>query len=104
MFTNVMFYFAWVALALLPLVIAILAPQTIKGKIVACLCVLIVTCGITALIYMNAEGANDRWNSGTCECGGTYELSAASQYRTSRSFYYTCDTCGHTEEFSHLMK
>lgn len=41
---------------------------------------------------------------GNCECGGTYELSAASQYRTFRSFYYTCDTCGHTEEFSHLMK
>lgn len=32
MFTNVMFYFAWVALALFPLVIAILAPQTVKGK------------------------------------------------------------------------
>lgn len=54
--------------------------------------------------YMDAKSGDDRWNNGTCECGGVYELSAASQYRTSRSFYYTCDTCGHTEEFSHLMK
>lgn len=104
MFTDIMFYFAWVALALFPLVIAALAPQTVKGKIVACLCVLIVACGIAALMYQDVENTNDCWNSGICECGGTYELSAASQYRTSRSFYYTCDTCGHTEEFSHLMK
>lgn len=104
MFTDIMFYFAWMALALLPLVIAILAPQTTKGKIVACLCVLIVTCGVTALMYMDAKSGDDRWNNGICECGGAYELSAASQWRTSRSFYYTCDTCGHTEQFSHLMK
>lgn len=104
MFTDVMFYIAWVALALMPLMIALLAPQTVKGKIIACLCVLVVACGITTLIYKDVENANDRWNNGVCECGGTYELSAASKYRTSESFYYTCDTCGHTEEFSHLMK
>ena len=79
-------------------------PQKAKGKIIACLCVLIVTCGIATLIYKDVENANDRWNNGICECGGTYELSAASKYRTSESFYYTCNTCGHTEEFSHLMK
>ena len=104
MFTDIMFYFAWVALALFPLVVAVCAPRTVKGKIIACLCVLIVSCGVAALMYMDAKNGDDRWNSGICECGGTYELSAASQYRTSRSFYYTCDACGHTEEFSHLMK
>lgn len=55
-------------------------------------------------MYKDVENANDRWNNGICECGGAYELSAASKYRTSESFYYTCNTCGHTEEFSHLMK
>lgn len=99
MFTDVMFY-----IALMPLMIAVLAPQTVKGKIIACLCVLIVACGITTLIYKDVEYANDRWNNGICECGGAYELSAASKYRTSESFYYTCNTCGYTEEFSHLMK
>ena len=104
MFTNVMFYVGWAILALLPLTMAIFAPQTVKGKIIACLCVLAVACGVMTLIYKDAENANDRWNNGVCECGGTYELSAASQYRTSKTFYYTCDECGHTEEFSHLMK
>ena len=104
MFTNVMFYVGWAVFALLPLIVAIVAPQTVKGKIIACLCVLAVTCGVMALIYKDAENANNRWNNGVCECGGTYELSAASQCRTSKFFYYTCDECGHTEEFSHLMK
>lgn len=35
MFTDVMFYIAWVALTLMPLMIAVLAPQTVKGKIIA---------------------------------------------------------------------
>lgn len=39
MFTNVMFYVGWAILALLPLTMAIFAPQTVKGKIIACLCV-----------------------------------------------------------------
>ena len=104
MFTNVMFYIAWGVLALIPFALAVLAPQTVKGKIIACLCALVVTCGITTLIYKNAENAKDRWNGGICECGGTYQLSAASQYRTLKSFYYTCDTCGHIEEFSNLMR
>lgn len=104
MFTNVMFCIAWAVLALIPFSLAAIAPQTVKRKIMACLCVLAITCGITTLIYKNAENAKTRWNDGICECGGTYELSAASQYRTSKSFYYTCDTCGHIEEFFSLMK
>ena len=104
MFTNVIFYVGWAVLALIPLMVAVIAPQTAKGKIIACLCVLAVTCGVTTLIYKDAENAKDCWNDGVCECGGTYELSAASQCRTSRFFYYTCDECGHTKEFSHLMR
>lgn len=49
MFTDVMFYIAWIALALMPLMIVVLAPQTVKGKIIACLCVLVIACGITTL-------------------------------------------------------
>lgn len=104
MFTNVTFYVGWAVLALIPLMVAVVAPQTVKGKIIACLCVLAVTCGIMTLNYKDAENANEHWNDGVCECGGTYELSAASQYHSFKSFYYTCDECGHTEEFSHLMK
>ena len=104
MFTNVMFYASWVIIAMFPLMIAAFGPETTKGKIIACLCALTITFGITTLIYQDAKNADKRWNNGVCECGGTYEFSAASKYRASESFYYTCDKCGHTEEFSHLMK
>lgn len=104
MFTNAMFYVGWAVLALFPSMIAIFAPETTKWKIIACLWVLVVSYGVMALIYKDVENAENRWNNGVCECGGTYEFSAASKYRTSESFYYTCDKCGHTEEFSHLMK
>lgn len=99
-----MFYIAWAVLALLPLSIVFLSPRTIKWKILACLCILVVTCGVTTLLYMSRENAYERRNNGTCECGGTYELSSATKYHSSESFYYTCDKCGHTEEFSSLMR
>lgn len=104
MFTNVMFYVVWAALAFLFSSVLVLIPQTLKKKILACFLILVVTFGIATLLYKQAEGEQERWNNGICECGGTYELSAASQYRSSKTFYYTCDNCGHTEEFSGLMK
>lgn len=104
MFSDILFYIIWAILSLLPLMIAAFAPETVKEKIIACLCVLVITCGITAMMFHEDENAVDRWNDGICKCGGTYEFSACSQYRTSEYFYYTCDTCGHTEEFPRLMK
>lgn len=104
MFSDITFYIVWAIFSLFPLMVATFAPETVKGKIITCLCVLMVTCGITAMLYQDDENANNRWNNGVCECGGTYEFSAASKSRLSESFYYTCDTCGHTEEFPHLMK
>lgn len=104
MFTNITFYVVWAVLSLFPSMVAAFAPETVKGKIIAYLCVLIATCGITAMMYLEEEDADNRWNGGICECGGTYEFSGGSKYRTSEFFYYTCDTCGHTEEFPRLMK
>lgn len=104
MFTNVMFYVVWAALAFLFSSVLVLIPQTLKKKILACFLILVVTFGIATLLYKQAEWEQERWNNGICECGGTYELSAASHYRSSKTFYYTCDNCGHTEEFSNLMK
>ena len=104
MFTNVGFYVVWAVLALLPFISAAVFPPTIKKKVIACLCVLTVTFGFTIIKYMNNESIYNRWNDGVCTCGGVYELSAASQFNVCKSFYYTCDECGHTEEFSHLMR
>lgn len=39
MFTNITFYVVWAVLSLFPLMIAAFAPETIKGRIIACLLV-----------------------------------------------------------------
>ncbi len=105
MLTNVGFYVAWAILAFLPLSITIISCYKKKTKIIACLCILVVAFGITTLLYQNRINQNDRWNNGICcECGGTYEFSAASQSIHSKTFYYTCNKCGHTEEFDTLRK
>lgn len=104
MLTNIGFYVAWAILAIIPLLLMIISYHKKKTKIIACLCILFVTFGITALMFQDAENANIRWNNGICECGGAYELSAASKSIHSKSFYYTCDKCGHTEEFDSLRK
>lgn len=104
MLTSPLFYILWGVVALFPLICAICLPETIKDKISASFAVLILAGGIVAFIWMGNENQAERWNDGICECGGTYEFSGASKYRTSKYFYYTCDTCGHTKEFSQIMK
>ena len=104
MLTNVGFYVAWAILAIIPLLLMAISYYEKKTKVIACLCILAVTFGITALLYQNIVNQDARWNNGICECGGTYEFSAASQSIHSKTFYYTCNECGHTEEFDTLRK
>lgn len=104
MFTNPSFYIVWAVMAFFPLMIAILAPETCRGKIIAILVALAIAFGVATLLYKDAEGNHDRWNNGYCECGGQYQFSSATNYRGSKDYYYTCDKCGHTEEFHAIMK
>ena len=104
MLTNPYFYLAWAAMAIFPLMFAFLAPKTWGDRIIAILIALAIAFGIATLIYKEAEGNRNRWNNGYCECGGEYQFSSATNYRGSKDYYYTCDKCGHTEEFSSLMR
>lgn len=105
MFTDIRYYIAWVVIAFFPLMIAIIAPETTRGKIIASIVVLVVTFGFTCGMYHECSSAIDRWNNGVhVDCGGAYQFSGATKYRTSTSYYYTCDKCGHTEEFPSIMK
>lgn len=104
MFTNPSFYIVWAVIAVFPLMIAIFASETWGGRIIAILVVLAITFGVATLLYKDAEGNHDRWNNGYCECGGQYQFSSATNYRGSKDYYYTCDKCGHTEEFHAIMK
>lgn len=104
MLTNPYFYLAWAGMAIFPLMFAFLAPKTWGGKIIAILIALVIAFGLATLIYKEAEGNRNRWNNGYCECGGQYQFSSATQWRSSKTYYYTCDKCGRTEEFSSLMR
>lgn len=104
MFKDALFYILWAILAFLPLSVTIINSQKIRNKIINSLLVLIITFITAILLFREPIDEKDRWNNGICECGGTYELTAVTHYRTYHEFYYTCNTCGHTEEFSHLMK
>ena len=56
-------------------------------------------------MYAENKWDNEAWNNGICSvCEGEYNFSGATKYRTSHSYYYTCDDCGHTIETNSLMK
>ena len=104
MLTNPYFYLAWAGMAIFPLMFAFVAPKTWGERIIAILIAVAIAFGLATLIYKEAEGNRNRWNNGYCECGGKYQFSSATNYRGSKDYYYTCDKCGHTEEFSSLMR
>ena len=104
MFTNPGFYIVWAIMAVFPLMIAILAPETWRGRVIAVLIAIAIGFGVATLLYKDAEGNHDRWNNGYCECGGQYQFSSATNWCGSKDYYYTCDRCGHTERFTQLMK
>lgn len=104
MLTNPSFYIVWALMAFFPLMIAILAPETWRGRVIAVLIAIAIGFGVATLLYQEQESNHDRWNNGYCECGGQYQFSSATNYRGSRDYYYTCDRCGHTERFTQLMK
>ena len=104
MLTNPEFYLVWAIIAIIPLCIAIFTPETWRSRIIAVLLALAVSLGFAALLYEEHKNNNDRWNNGYCECGGQYQFSSATNWHGSKDYYYTCDKCGHTEEFSVIMK
>ena len=104
MLTNPGFYIVWAVMAVFPLMIATLAPETWRGRVIAVLVAIAIGFGVATLLYKDAEGNHDRWNNGYCECGGQYQFSSATNWRGSKDYYYTCDKCGHTEEFTSIMR
>lgn len=60
MFTTPMFYIGWVIIAMLPLTVAIVAPQKIRYKIIASVCVLAVAFALMCGMYAEKENDFDR--------------------------------------------
>ena len=105
MLTNPGFYLAWAVIGILPLLLAIFLTETWGEKIIAVLVALVVTFGLATLLYTEHDENQERWNNGIhINCGGEYQFSSATNWHGSKDYYYTCDKCGHTEEFHAIMK
>lgn len=105
MFTDPIFYIGWAFIAMLPLTMTIAVPQKIRNKIIASVCVLAIAFALMCGTYAEKKSDDNRWNNGIhIECGGAYRFSSATDWRGSKTYYYTCDKCGHTEQFSSIMK
>ena len=105
MLTSATFWIAFIFTLVCFGFFAMLFPETNKGRVIMMVVCLVISFGIGNLACINETSRNKRWNGGTHkDCGGTYQLVAASQTKMSHSFYYTCDKCGHTETFSQIMK
>ena len=105
MFTNPGFWALFLILLFCIYVLFIFIPDTWKGRVgvlvIGAICALV----FSAMLYGVSQTQANTWNNGIhIDCGGEYQFSAATEYRGSKSFYYTCDKCGHTEEFNRLMK
>lgn len=104
LFTNPAFYGTIFIFLLMFIPFAILIPDRRRKRIIACICVFIVSFGITSLFFIGQAGETERWNGGICvDCGGIYEFSGASE-RLDTKFYYTCNNCGHTVQFTQIMR
>ena len=60
---------------------------------------------LTGAMWMEAKMDADVYNNGICSvCEGDYRFSGGSEYRSSHTYYYSCEDCGHTIETNSLMK
>mgnify|MGYP003300421139 CR=1 FL=1 len=71
-----------------------IACETIKGKIIGSIVVILAAILITAIAMLSANESNKIWNDGYCECGGKWKLVAVCDSdHSSRTKYYICDEC-----------
>ena len=105
MFANPGFWAMFLILLLCIYALFVFIPDTWKGRTAVLIIGAICALAFSAMLYETAQTNINTWNNGIhIDCGGKYQFSSATDYRGSKSFYYTCDKCGHTEEFHRLMK
>lgn len=76
----------------------------ISGIVGAVVAVAIMTFFIGACISQK-KAEIEYYNDGICTiCGGEYEFSGATRYRSSSEYFYPCKDCGHTIQTSGIMK
>ena len=76
----------------------------ISGIVGAVVAVAIMTFFIGACISQK-KAEIEYYNDGICTiCGGEYEFAGGTRTNSSKTYYYTCEDCGHTIEVNRIMK
>lgn len=104
MYQDIAFYILWALFFVCIAPFIFLYCDSVIGKIIGIAFALAITFGIAVSFWREDDTQRTRWNDGICECGGIYEFSGAAKTTMSTTYYYTCDTCGHTEEFDGIMR
>ena len=105
MLTSPVFWARFLIILFCVYVMLIFIPETWEGRIVVLIVGAICVFAVSSILYKTAQVQTDIWNNGIhIDCGGEYQFSSATNWRGSKAYYYTCDKCGHTEEFSSIMK
>lgn len=105
MLTNPAFWALFLILLCCIYPLFIFIPDTWKGRIAVLVIGAICALVFSVMLYEISQTQTNAWNNGIhIDCGGEYQFSSATNWRGSKNYYYTCDKCGHTEEFSSLMK
>lgn len=105
MLTNPGFWALFLILLFCIYALFIFIPDTWKGRIAVLVIGAICALVFSAMLYEVSQTQTNTWNNGIhIDCGGEYQFSSATNWRGSKNYYYTCDKCGHTEEFSSLMR
>lgn len=105
MFTNPSFWAIFGVIFVAVALLTFLIPDNKKERIITAVICVAVSFIAAVLIYSDTTKSTERWNDGIhIDCGGQYQFTSATDYRGSKTFYYTCDKCGHTEEFHSIMR
>lgn len=105
MFSNPSFWACFAVIFVCAALLTFLIPETTKGRIIIVIVCVVVSFLTAMLMYADAATEKDCWNNGIhIDCGGEYQFTGATNWRGSKDYYYTCNKCGHTEEFNRLIK
>ena len=83
--------------------------NTVERRIYGGLVGMTLTLGLFFVFVFAAKEQNkamiERYNDGICTiCGGEYEFAGSTRTNSSKTYYYTCEDCGHTIEVNRIMK
>lgn len=105
MLTNLGFWAVFGVVLFFICLFLMFIPDTWRGRLVVFGLCCVIAFASASLMYFTATNSQERWNDGRhTEDNGHYQLASVTDYKGIKTYYYTCEDCGHTEQFSQIMR